>query len=214
MFCGCALFGPSCQKRDILDTHQTKRKIWLIIEKFFFGICVFFCFSFFVFLGALFCFSFFGWGFKGQVKWPAHLAQNPPFYYFFWGGFVFSFPLSAFYAKIVCSPRKGHFCLFLSLSLCFSLPFFGLPLFNFSFSVSLLFFSFFLPSCLSFLLSFGSFFLSLSFLLFFFAFVSCKEQHQNIQLQFVSSIVSLLFGFLSCFSFESLFLMFVFFSWI
>ena len=25
---GCALFGPSCQKREILDTHQKKKKIF------------------------------------------------------------------------------------------------------------------------------------------------------------------------------------------
>ena len=47
------------------------------------------------------------------------------------------------------------------------LAFFGLPLFVFLFlCLSLFFFSFFLPSCLSFLLSFGSLFLSLSFFLF------------------------------------------------
>ena len=26
VFGGCALFGPSCQERDILDTHQKKEK--------------------------------------------------------------------------------------------------------------------------------------------------------------------------------------------
>ena len=27
VFFGCALFWPSCQKREILDTHQKKEKI-------------------------------------------------------------------------------------------------------------------------------------------------------------------------------------------
>ena len=27
MFLGCALLGPSCQKREILDTHPKKKKI-------------------------------------------------------------------------------------------------------------------------------------------------------------------------------------------
>ena len=67
--------------------------------------------------------------------------------------------------------KKGMFCLFLSASLCFSLAYFGLPLFWFLFlclslSLSLLLFSFFVPSCRSLLLSFGSLFLSLSFLFF------------------------------------------------
>ena len=28
VFFGCALFGPSCQKREILDTHPKKKKIF------------------------------------------------------------------------------------------------------------------------------------------------------------------------------------------
>ena len=28
VFLGCALFGPSCQKREILDTHPKKKKIF------------------------------------------------------------------------------------------------------------------------------------------------------------------------------------------
>ena len=65
------------------------------------------------------------------------------------------------------------------------------PFFTFSFSVSLFFFSYFLPSCLSFLLSFC--FLFLSFFSFFFLVCFCfmKTQHQNIKLQsFSSSILS------------------------
>ena len=74
------------------------------------------------------------------------------------------------------------------------------PFFCFSFSVSLLFFSFFLPSCLYFLLSFCFLFLSLSFLFFLHCFCFMKRKHQNIQLQFFPEIFSLSFGFLSCFS--------------
>ena len=79
--------------------------------------------------------------------------------------------------------EKGILCLLLSVSLCFSLAFFGHPLFQFLFlclslyislSLSLLFLSFFLPSCLSFLLYFGSLFLSLSFLLFLLCFCFMK----------------------------------------
>ena len=67
------------------------------------------------------------------------------------------------------------------------LTFFGLPLFCFSFSVSLFLLSFFLPSCLSSL----AFFLFIScFCLFFhcsffFAFVSWIEQHEKINCNFL-----------------------------
>ena len=96
---GCAFSGPRCQKRQFLDTlSKKKRKFWLITEKLFFGIFVFFTFSFLVFLFVLFfvvflfclfCFVFvlflFG-GFKGQVRWPKgppHLALNPPYFFVF-----------------------------------------------------------------------------------------------------------------------------------
>ena len=84
------------------------------------------------------------------------------------------------------------------------LTFFGLPLFHFLFlCLSVLLLSFFLPSCLSFLaffffLVFVSFFCS-----FFCAFVSWKEQHENIKLEFLLFIKMFTFlGFLSCFLFE------------
>ena len=64
------------------------------------------------------------------------------------------------------------------------LTFFGLPLFCFSFSVSLFFLSFFLPSCLSFCFLLIPFFFVFSV---FFAFVSWKEQHETFQLQFIFS---------------------------
>ena len=84
------------------------------------------------------------------------------------------------------------------------LTFFGLPLFHFLFlCLSVLLLSFFLPSCLSFLaffffLVFVSFFCS-----FFCAFVSWKEQHENIKMEFLLFIKMFSFlGFLSCFLFE------------
>ena len=84
------------------------------------------------------------------------------------------------------------------------LTFFGLPLFHFLFlCLSVLLLSFFLPSCLSFL----AFFFFLVFVSFscsiFCAFVSWKEQHENIKLEFLFFIKMFSFGgFLSCFLFE------------
>ena len=122
------------------------------------------------------------------MRWPEvppHLALNPPYFFV-----CFSF------VKNLCRLDKGISCLFLSVSLCFSLAFFVLPLFQFLFlclSLSLSFFSFFLPSCLSFLLYFGSLFC----LFFCFFFLSSlllfheRKQHQNVKLQSCfSSILS------------------------
>ena len=89
----------------------------------------------------------------------------------------FSFPFFASNRKKTCfSPRKGHFLFFLSVSLCFSLAFFGLPLFQFLFlCLSLLLFFLSSSSCLSFLLSFASLFLSLYFLFFLLCFCFMKR---------------------------------------
>ena len=143
---------------------------------FFVFLFVFFC-VFFLF----FCFLFFVGGFKGQGRWPEgppHLALNPPYLFLLFFGvfFVFCF-LFVFFVFLIQKkpsfpPRKGHFLfsVFLFLS---PLAFFGFPLFLFLFlCLSLFFFSFFLPSCLSFLLSFGSLFLSLSFFIFLLCFLS------------------------------------------
>ena len=180
---GGALFGPSCQKRDILDTHQ-ERKMWLITEKFF-GVflCLFsFCFLFFVFivLGGL-CFF---WGFKGQVSWPKgppHLALKPPYCNFC----LFLFPWLLI-QKGSFSPKTGHFCLYFSVSLCFSLAFsLASPFLIFSFSVSLLLFSFFLPSCLSF-----CFLLVPCFCLFlYFSFVLAFHEKNNIKIFYYIDIL-------------------------
>ena len=94
--------------------------------------------------------------------------------------------------------------------------FFGLPLFLFLFlCLSLALVLFFLSSLsFFFLLSFGSFFLSLSNCSFFFAFVFWKEQHAIFKLQFiVSSIFSLFYGFLSCFSLSNPFFLSLLVSW-
>ena len=83
------------------------------------------------------------------MRWPEgppHLALNPPCMLFhFLGGILFfpflSLPLNT---KNFFPIEKGIFCLFLSLSLWFSLACFGLPLFQFLFlCLSLVLFCFF-----------------------------------------------------------------------
>ena len=168
---------------------------WPLNPPYLFFVLFLFCFFFLVFC------CFFG-GFKGQVRWPEgppHLALNPPLFVFFCllsFGFLFffgSFPFFVFNRKTLFSPQKrAFFVFFLSVSLSFSLAFFRLPLFHFLF-LCLSVFLFFLPSFLSFF--FGFLFVSCFGLFFpfsfFCAFVSWKEQHQNIQLEsFSSSILS------------------------
>ena len=256
------VFWPSCQKREILDTHQKKkRKKWLITEKLFFWyFCVFlvffvflfvffffcffsflfllfFCFLFFVFLGGFkgqvrwpegpphlalnppyllfvlffcFCFVFCFGGFKGQVRWPKgppHLALNPPYLFFFvfFGLSLFlSFLCFVLQKNLVFPLEKGIFGLFLSVSLCSSLGFFGLPLFQFFFlclSLLLLLFSF-LPVFLFCFLLLPCFCLFLSFS-FFSAFVSWKETtSERLMYKVFLHQFFLFFGFLSSFLFE------------
>ena len=100
------------------------------------------------------------------------LGPKPSLFVFF---FVF-FPFFALTTKKPgYSPRKGHFCLFLVFLFLSPLAFFGLPLFLFLFlCLSLFFFSFFTPSCLCFLLSFGSLFWSLSLFFFLLSFSFMK----------------------------------------
>ena len=153
------VFWPSCQKREILDTHQKRKN--LTDNWFFWGgyFCVFsFCFSFVFlffrfFLGFFFCFG----GFKGQVGWPKgppHLALNPPYLFVV---------LSSFFLSLLLNDKNPVFplekgILFISEYLpLFLLSFFWPPPFQFLFiCLSLLLF---------FLFSFLSFFL-LSFALF------------------------------------------------
>ena len=153
---------------------------------------------FLVFFG-LSCFSYFFAFLFG----PPHLALNPPSNFFLCFSLFFNRKSSVF------PPKKVNFVYFWVSSFVSPEPFLASPFFTFSFSVSLFFFSFFLPSLSFFLLSFGSLFLSLSFC-FFFAIVSWKEQHQNIQLHF-SSILSLFLVSSLLFSFKSPFVIFVFF---
>ena len=139
--------GRAClaklSRRGSFGHHQ---KNWQISEKLFLGgIFVFFSFLILLFFKRQVRWPFgrphlalnppyvFFWGFKGQVRWlkgPPHLVLNRPYFL----GFVLFFcspflSLLSIEKKPVFPPKKGHFCLFLSVSLCFSLAFFGLPLF-------------------------------------------------------------------------------------
>ena len=119
--------------------------------------------------------------------------------------FIISFPFFAFNKNLFFPPRKGLFCLLLSVPPCFSLAaFFGLPFFQFLFlclslSLSCPFLSFFL---LVFLFALFWFLVFVSFLVFFvfFAFVSWKEQHQKIQFLIVFHQSFLIFWFPVLFS--------------
>ena len=171
-------------------------------------------FFLFVFLVVFFCFLFF-WRVKGQVRWPKgppHLALNPPYLFLLLFCFVFCF-FGCLIQKRPCFPlEKGIFCLFSVFLFLSPLALFGLPLFVFLFHcLSFFFFSFFLPSCLCFLLSFGSLFLSLSFFFFLLCFSFMKGTTSNNSIaSFSSSIFSLFsvsclfffqvpFSFLCCF---------------
>ena len=116
---------------------------------------------------------------KGQVRWPKgppHLALNPPYSFFicFCFCFLIHFLSLLLIENPVFPPKKRFFVYFLCFSFFLPQPFLTLPLFLFLFlclSLSLLLLAFFLPSCLSFLLSFCFLFLSLFHCSFFFAFV-------------------------------------------
>ena len=121
------------------------------------------------------------------------------------------FNLSCFFLSFLCFliqkktvfPWKGIFCLFLSVSHCFSLAFFGLPLFQFLFLRLSLDLVLFLPSCLSISLSFGSLFLSLSFLFYLLCFCFMKgttSEYKIAKFFFINTFS--LFGILSCFFFQ------------
>ena len=161
---------------------------------------------FFEFLFGFFFFCF--GGFKGQVMWPKgppHLALNPP--YLFVVLSFFSFPFFASNRRNLFLPlEKGIFCLFLTVSVCFSSALFGLPLFQFLFlCLSLLLFflsSFLSPFAFFCFLVFVSLFPFLSSLLLF-------HEKNNIKMFTYKVFLhqSFLFlGFLSCFLFEIPFL--------
>ena len=102
---------------------------------------VFFLFFFYCFLWLL-CFSFFFEGLRGKgscevARRATSLGPKPSLFVFLVCFFLVPF-LSLFsIEKTLFSLKKGIFCLFLSVSLSFSIAFFGLPLFHFSFSLSL-----------------------------------------------------------------------------
>ena len=137
------------------------------------------------------------------------------FFLFFFFLFLFFFVLffgCLIQKNLVFPLEKGIFCLFSVFLFLSPLACFGLPLFVFLFvCLSLFFFSFFLPSCLSFLLSFGSLFLSLSF--FFFLLCFFFHERNNIKIfncKFFLHQYFLFFGFLSFFLSSSFFLSLLF----
>ena len=117
--------------------------------------------------------------------------------------------------KKPCFPlRKGHCVYFLSVSLCSSLVFLGLPLFQFFFlSLSLIFVLFFLPSCHSFLFFLVPLFLFMSFLFCLLCFCFMKRTTSE-KLMYKIFFINHFFGGVSCllFSLKSFFLIFVFFA--
>ena len=127
------------------------------------------------------------------------------FVFFFWGGvLVFFFALLSLFfnrQKTCFPPRTGHFLFVFNVSLSFSLNLFWPPPFSVSLSLSLccsFLFTFLLVFLFCFLfVSCFCLFLSLSF---FIAFVSWKEKHENIQLQFVF-LKYFLFLLVSCLAF-------------
>ena len=207
-------FWTEAKKTEIL-TDNWKANYWVFIvflvflQNFCFSVCVCSCFCF------AFAFAFF-WGFEGQARWPEgppHFALNPPYLFcfvIFWGGrglFLFRF------LRKPCSPPQNgilaHFSVspFVLPSNSFSFPFshshisLALSLWYFSFSILSFFSCFLLFLVASFFLCF---FVSLPC---FFAFVSWKERHQNIQVRkFSSSILSVYLVSCLVFSFKSLFL--------
>ena len=111
VFLGFRLSGPRCQKREILKSHQKKRKnltdnwkaIFWCFCCCFFGLLFFLFFLVLLFVFFLFFFGgvFFVGGFKGQVRWPKgppHLALNPPYFFCF----VFAFLFFVLFFFVVC----------------------------------------------------------------------------------------------------------------
>ena len=114
-------------------------------------------------------------------------------------------------------PKKGHFVYIFCVSLCFSLALFGPPsFFTFSFFVSLVLFSFFLPSflflmsvsgsCFLFLILFAFCFKMLFFVLFLFC--ACFVLNHNI---YICLLFCILFSCCCCFVFFLLLWYFVIF---
>ena len=122
VFLGCALFGPSCQKKgNFGHPPKEEQKFSLITESSFLSIFVFFLFflfSFFCFFCfVVFCVSF--WRNYGWPEGPPHLALNPPYLFFF--VFVlflfFFFGIFCFLGGFKCFLLL--FCFFFGSFLCF-----------------------------------------------------------------------------------------------
>ena len=170
-FCFCVFFGGF---KGQVRWPEGPPHLALNPPYFFFFLCFFF-FCFFCFVFFVFCWRVF-W-----PEGPPHLALNPPYFWFCFF-LVFCF-LVFFHTKknLVFPLEKGIFWLFSVFLFLSPLAFFDLPLFLFLFPcLSLFFFSFFIPSCLCFLLSFGSLFGSLS--LFFFLLWSFFHERNNIKI--------------------------------
>ena len=186
VFLGCALLGQGVKKGKIWKAAKKNGKIWLITEKLFFCIfAVFFWGFFFVFFVLFFlCFLF-------SLFFTLFFCCFFLFFVFFVFGFV--------YKNLVFPLEKGIFCLFSVFLFLSPLALFWPPSFLFLFlclSLSLLFFSCFLPCCLCFLLSFGFLFWSLSLLFFLLCFSFMKGTASNYSIaSFSSSRFSLFFWF-------------------
>ena len=198
VFFGCALFGPRCQKRRILKSHQEK---WTNLTDNWKAIFWYFC--------------FFGGGFFFLV------FLFPLFFLFFVWFFFFSF-LCFLYKKPCFSTRKGHFLFIFSVSLSFSLSLLWPPSFSVSLSLSLdflllsfFFLSFFLLSF--FLLVFLFCFLLVPCFCLFLSFLSSLLlSHERNNIEIVNSNCFLhqsflFFWFPLFFSFKSLCLIFAIF---
>ena len=117
----------------------------------------------------------------------------------------FSFPFFASNRKNLVFPlEKGIFCLFLSVSLCFSLALFWPPPFSISLSLSLSILLFFLSSFLSCLFAFFCFLVFVSLFPFLSSLLLLHEKN-NIKIFNYKVVLHqwyLFFSFLSCFFFE------------
>ena len=169
-FLGARFLAQLSRKGNFEHPPKTKEKFDWKLKNFFWGyLCVFLDILFFFLF--LFCFLFFFGGFKGQVRWPEgppHLALNPP-YLLLLLLLLFCFVWSCFFLSLLFNTKNLVFPLekgvFLDVSLCFSLAFLGLPLFQFLFlclSLVLVLFASFLSF---FFVFFGSLFFFRFFLL-------------------------------------------------
>ena len=123
-------------------------KVWVflcfLVLLFFLVLVLFLFVCFVLFCGWMLLFLFhFLFYFLFWPKGPPHLALNPPYFFVF-----VCFPFIVKKEPVFLTPKKGKFCLFICVSLCFSLAFFGPPPFlslSLSLSLSCYFLSSFLP---------------------------------------------------------------------